>query len=103
MRLPSLSAGCFLFLLCAWFAPAADPVPAATPKASIDFFEKSVRPLLVTHCFECHGQGKQKGGLRLDSRAAMLTGGDSGPAMTDRKSTRLNSSHIQKSRMPSSA
>ena len=26
-----------------------------------------------------------------------------GPQITDRKSTRLNSSHIQKSRMPSSA
>ncbi len=48
--------------------------------AKSDFFEKSVRPILVTNCFECHGSQKQKGGLRLDSRAAILTGGDSGPA-----------------------
>jgi hypothetical protein len=49
--------------------------------ANVDFFEKSVRPVLAAHCFTCHGSEKQKGGLRLDSRAAMLTGGDSGPAM----------------------
>ena len=78
MRCLAVLAGCCL-LISSWFAPAADPAP--TPKASIDFFEKSVRPLLVNHCFECHGPGKQKGGLRLDSRASMLTGGDSGPAM----------------------
>jgi len=46
-----------------------------------DFFEKEVRPLLAERCFECHGDaGKPKGGLRLTSRAALLEGGDSGPA-----------------------
>ena len=42
------------------------------------------------------------------SRAEVVVGGasvcaDGGGGVTDRKSTRLNSSHIQKSRMPSSA
>jgi hypothetical protein len=46
-----------------------------------DYFEKKVRPILVANCIGCHGQGKQKGGLRLDSRKAMLQGGDSGPAV----------------------
>src|SRR4051794_37027434 len=55
--------------------PAAD-VP--TPDAG---FERHVRPLLAEHCLGCHGPKKQKGGLRLDSRAAMLAGGDSGPAV----------------------
>ncbi|MEZ5328019.1 MAG: PSD1 and planctomycete cytochrome C domain-containing protein [Verrucomicrobiales bacterium] len=32
-------------------------------------------------CFECHSEEKQKGGLRLDSREAILQGGESGPAM----------------------
>jgi hypothetical protein len=44
-------------------------------------FEKSVRPVLSANCFTCHGPEKQKGGLRLDSRQALLTGGDSGPAI----------------------
>ncbi|MDA0813839.1 MAG: PSD1 and planctomycete cytochrome C domain-containing protein [Verrucomicrobia bacterium] len=46
-----------------------------------DFFESKVRPLLSERCFECHSEEKQKGGLRLDSREAILQGGESGPAM----------------------
>jgi len=52
---------------------------AATP-ADIEYFEKNIRPLLVRHCYECHGP-KRKGGLRLDSHSEMLAGGDSGPAV----------------------
>jgi cytochrome c553 len=49
----------------------------------IAFFETRIRPVLVTHCYKCHSQdaGKDKGGLQLDSRAAMHKGGDSGPAV----------------------
>ncbi len=52
-----------------------------------DFFENKVRPLLAQHCYRCHsGQAKKlRGGLRLDSREAMLAGGDSGPALTPRQ------------------
>ncbi len=67
-----------MLLLTALAVPAADPPSAASAR---DFFEKSVRPVLATHCYECHGPKKQRGGLRLDSRAALLTGGDSGPAI----------------------
>jgi hypothetical protein len=52
-----------------------------TSPDSVDFFEKSVRPVLASHCLDCHGPMKQKGGLRLDSRMHMMTGGDSGPAI----------------------
>jgi len=47
------------------------------------FFEKSIRPILIDRCYECHSveSGKSKGGLRLDSRAAVLKGGDNGPAL----------------------
>ena len=45
------------------------------------FFESKVRPLLVEHCMECHGEKKAKGGLRLDHRGGWETGGDSGPAL----------------------
>ncbi len=44
------------------------------------FFEAKVRPLLISKCMECHGAEKPKAGLRLDSREALLTGGESGPA-----------------------
>src|SRR5262249_6925836 len=50
-------------------------------RAAVEAFEKSVRPVLSANCFTCHGAEKQKAGLRLDSRQAMLTGGDSGPAI----------------------
>lgn len=43
-------------------------------------FETHVRPILDEHCLKCHGNAKQWAGLRLDSREAILKGGDSGPA-----------------------
>lgn len=46
----------------------------------IGHFETEVRPLLHEHCLRCHGPAKQWAGLRLDSRVAILKGGDSGPA-----------------------
>jgi cytochrome c553 len=58
--------------------------PAKQPPtdAQIRFFEIRIRPLLADHCFQCHGPDKQKGNLRLDSRAAILAGGDLGAAVT---------------------
>ncbi|MEM9701975.1 MAG: PSD1 and planctomycete cytochrome C domain-containing protein, partial [Planctomycetota bacterium] len=42
-----------------------------------------IRPTLVTQCYECHStqSGKARGGLKVDSRDALLRGGDSGPAI----------------------
>ncbi len=37
--------------------------------------------ILNRACFECHGRDRQDGGLRLDTREAMLRGGDSGEAV----------------------
>lgn len=52
------------------------------PNAGADaaFFETKVRPLLIAKCHECHGSEKPKAGLQLDSREAVLVGGESGPA-----------------------
>jgi hypothetical protein len=47
------------------------------------FFEAKVRPVLAENCYSCHSEaaGKHKGGLLVDSRAGLLEGGDSGPAI----------------------
>jgi hypothetical protein len=49
-----------------------------------EFFERKIRPLLVDNCYECHRAGAKKigGGLLLDSRAGIIKGGDTGPAIT---------------------
>src|SRR5437879_2326151 len=45
--------------------------------ADLEFFEKKIRPLFDTHCYECHAKGKREGGLSLATREGMLKGGDS--------------------------
>ncbi len=59
-----------ILLLTASCAKAADP----------DLFESKVRPVLANSCYACH-TGSRLGGLRLDSRAELLKGGKSGPAI----------------------
>lgn len=58
---------------------------SAAGAADLTHFEQRIRPLLIQNCIECHGPDKQKGGLRLDSRAGWQTGGDSGPALVPGK------------------
>ncbi|MFO0963214.1 MAG: PSD1 and planctomycete cytochrome C domain-containing protein [Phycisphaerales bacterium] len=80
-------------------AAAAMPAPPASGKAApgspagvgaapptpdqIEFFEKSIRPLLSSSCYRCHSAtaDKVRGGLRVDTLAALLAGGDTGPAI----------------------
>jgi len=69
-------------LAVAGLASAAEPEPSADQAR---FFESEVRPLLVEHCAKCHGPTKPKAGLRIDSRAALLAGGDTGPAVVPGK------------------
>lgn len=58
-------------------------IVAADDGAGAAFFETSIRPVLVKHCYECHSDeaGKSKGGLLLDSKHGIRIGGDSGPAV----------------------
>ena len=58
---------------------------AEVDPAQVEFFEKSVRPILAARCHECHGPDKQKGGLRLDARTTVLAGGSTGPAVVPGK------------------
>jgi hypothetical protein len=53
--------------------------------ADLEFFEKKIRPLLVKHCYECHGGDEVEAGLRLDSSRGWLGGGDNGPAIVPGK------------------
>lgn len=63
----------------------AKPAISAADAKAIEFFENKVRPLLAERCLECHGPEKHKANLRLDSLAAILKGGDSGPALVPGK------------------
>ncbi len=58
-------------------------VKAAIAPADLQFFEAKIRPLLVEKCYQCHSKesDKVKGGLLLDSREAVLAGGNTGPAL----------------------
>jgi hypothetical protein len=77
--------------------PAAPPTAAAAQRPAVpkavppkaadaqlqahDFFETKVRPVLAASCYSCHGPERQMAGIRLDSRAAMLKGGNTGPVL----------------------
>jgi hypothetical protein len=52
----------------------------------VHFYETQVRPILKARCLKCHGEGpKVRAGFRLDSRAAVLRGGELGPAVSTRE------------------
>src|SRR4051794_39227141 len=70
--------------LAALAVPALRAAEAPKPgPAELEFFEKKIRPVLVSSCYKCHStEGEKiKGGLLVDTRAALLKGGDSGPAI----------------------
>ena len=73
-------------LFISWLLTGYDPLlTAQSGDASTEFFESRIRPFLITDCQECHGPKHQRGGLRVDSREALLRGGDSGPAVVPKK------------------
>ncbi|MDF1755969.1 MAG: PSD1 and planctomycete cytochrome C domain-containing protein [Verrucomicrobiales bacterium] len=75
----------FYFLLVVWICSFA-VVNSQEEKLTSDqvmFFESKIRPVLADACYECHSNegGRVKGGLALDTREAMLLGGDSGEVL----------------------
>ena len=63
-------------LITAWFGSAVVAPGANSP----EFFETRIRPVLDANCLGCHAK-LAMAGLRLDSRAGMLKGGATGPAV----------------------
>jgi Protein of unknown function (DUF1553)/Protein of unknown function (DUF1549)/Planctomycete cytochrome C len=68
--------GCLLFAV-----PLVAQAGELADQATFERFEKKVRPLLASRCWQCHGAEKSKGGLRLDSAEAVARGGETGPAI----------------------
>ncbi|MDB6056861.1 MAG: hypothetical protein JWO95_705, partial [Verrucomicrobiales bacterium] len=77
----------FVALLC---APAMLCSAKTESDKGIEFFEKKIRPVLVTQCYKCHSakSTKVKGGLLVDSREGLFKGGDSGPAIVPKQPQR---------------
>jgi hypothetical protein len=53
----------------------------APPDAAQVTYENVIQPMITAACGECHGDNKRKADLDLRSKAAMLKGGESGPAL----------------------
>ena len=62
-------------------------ISSAQTLGGIDFFETRVRPVLAENCYACHSSQAPQvmSGLRLDTRDALLQGGDRGPALVPGK------------------
>jgi mono/diheme cytochrome c family protein len=71
-----------LRLLPLWLSLLAGPAAAAEP---VDYL-RDVKPILAKNCYACHGADKQRSGLRLDTAAGLIRGGNAGPAVVPGKS-----------------
>jgi hypothetical protein len=74
-----------LLILC-FTSLAAQAADAPLSPEQTSFFEQRIRPALSEHCEQCHSvaaqkNGKLKGSLFLDTKAGVLKGGDTGPAL----------------------
>ena len=49
----------------------------------LQFFEAKIRPVLTDKCYQCHSEDAKEigGSLRVDTRASLIQGGDSGSAI----------------------
>ncbi len=67
--------------------PALPATDAAMTDEQANFFERKIRPVLVEKCYDCHSaQAKKvKGSLKLDTKEAVLHGGENGPAVVPGK------------------
>ncbi len=83
MKTPSAS----LTAVIAFFVCLTVALASPTDPDSLEFFEKEIRPLLASRCYECHSAQTATpfAGLRLDRREDLIKGGVSGPAVVPGK------------------
>ena len=74
-----------------------ESVPQAEARS---FYATRVSPLFETHCISCHGEKRQKAGLRLDSYAALLRGSKHGSVI--RSGEARNSELFMRINLPAS-
>ncbi|MGP0067767.1 MAG: PSD1 and planctomycete cytochrome C domain-containing protein [Isosphaeraceae bacterium] len=104
-----LSTASFGLLLAAGFAIAGDGPRSSSDRSKPVDFDAEVRPILARACLKCHGPEKARGGLRLDSHASAMAGGDSGEPAVKPGDTRASTllerigSEDPRVRMPSRA
>jgi hypothetical protein len=77
--------GLLAIALVAGWAPVDEPRLPTAPAQRVDF-DSQIKPILQARCLNCHAKGKYKGGLSLETREAMLKGGENGPAVVVGKS-----------------
>ncbi len=58
-------------------------IPTFTEQEAIEYFEEQVKPILRDKCLRCHNSIEANGSLNLTTRAGILEGGDSGPALVE--------------------
>ena len=68
-----------------WIEAGAGPGPRRRVAPPPEVTQHDVIPILLRRCTVCHGLRQQEGGLDLRTRAAMLKGGKSGPAIVPGK------------------
>jgi hypothetical protein len=76
----SFSVLCSLFII-AFLCGALVPTAFCADSASGPTFEKEVVAILKAHCVRCHGEGQRKASLDVRSKAGLLKGGETGPAL----------------------
>src|SRR5438045_1016945 len=93
MKLLSISIACALAVASSFGAGAMD-------------YLREIKPILAENCCRCHGASQQKAGLRLDTAALGLKGGENGPAFKPGKSAEsllvrlVKGTHPDIARMP---
>ena len=81
--MPTLSKCAVAILAVGFLADVCPANQAQETEASVAYFEKHIRPLMVQHCYQCHSAKSKEpeGKLLLDSRSGWLAGGETGPSV----------------------
>ena len=85
----------------AWIEAGASSSHAAEKAETAEITQHDIIPVMLLRCTVCHGLRRQEGGLDLRTRAGMLKGGKSGPAIVlGKPAESLMLQKIQSGEMP---